>query len=64
MVLSDRFARHTVFTLDPATKVHELTSFRTEWAKGVFFPFDRSTAGWTVHESYRAASVKQVMQAA
>jgi hypothetical protein len=50
LVLVHMFAGDAIFAFDPATEVHELTTFRTKGAKGIFFPFDRFTAGWTVHE--------------
>lgn len=62
--LGDGFAGHTIFAFNPATQVYELTSFRTEGAKGVFFPLDRFTAGWTVHLKLRAACFKPEMRAA
>ena len=46
-----RFAGHAIFAFNPATKVYQLTTFRTKRAKGIFFPLDRFTAGWTVHEA-------------
>jgi hypothetical protein len=46
-----RFARHSIFTLDPTAQVNELAPLRTEWTKGVVFPLGRFTAGWTLHES-------------
>lgn len=46
-----RFAGHSIFTLDPAAEVNELAAFRTEWTEGVIFPLSRFPAGWTLHES-------------
>jgi hypothetical protein len=51
LVLVHTFAGHAIFAFNPATKVHQLTTFRTKRAKGIFFPLDRFTAGWTVHEA-------------
>src|SRR5678815_2664 len=47
LVLVHTFAGHAIFAFNPATKVHQLTTFRTKRAKGIFFPLDRFTAGWT-----------------
>jgi len=52
--VGQRFARHSIITLNPTAKVNELAAFRTEWTKGIVFPLGRFTAGWTLHESRNA----------
>ena len=48
-IAGQRFARHSILTLDPTAQVNKLASLRTEWTKGVVFPLGRFTAGWALH---------------
>jgi hypothetical protein len=50
-IAGQRFARHSILTLDPTAQVNKLASLRTEWTKGVVFPLGRFTAGWALHET-------------
>ncbi len=51
LFVGDRFTWDSIFTLNPPAEVDELAALRTEGAKGVVFPFDWFTAGWTLHET-------------
>jgi hypothetical protein len=46
----ERFTRNAILTFNPAAEIDELAALRTEGTKRVFFPLDRLTTGWTVHE--------------
>lgn len=54
MVPGDRFTGNAIFAFDPPTQIYQLATFATERAKGIFFPFGRLAAGWTLHAFRRA----------
>lgn len=51
LFLGDLFTGDAVLTLNPLAQIDKLAPLRTEGTKGIIFPRDLLTAGWTFHES-------------
>jgi hypothetical protein len=49
--LGQPFTGYAVLTLNPLAQIDKLAPLRTEGTKGIIFPLDLLTAGWTFHES-------------
>ena len=51
LFMGQRFTGYAVLTLNPLAQIDKLAPLRTEGTKGIIFPLDLLTAGWTFHES-------------
>jgi hypothetical protein len=49
LVAGNGLAGNPILALDPAPKVDQLATLRTERTKRIIFPLDWLTAGWALH---------------